>query len=68
VGALQSTECAALRSIEVIAAALKQPIAPDGARHPIRSNVCPQLLDVVSGGNYEQLGQRFFAFAKDLAS
>jgi hypothetical protein len=57
-----------LRSIEVIAAALKQPIAPDGKGHPFRSNVCPQLLEAVSGGNFEQLNERFFAFAKDLAS
>jgi hypothetical protein len=57
-----------LRSIEVIAAALNQPIAPDGKGHPFRGNVCPQLLEAVSGGECEQLTQRFFAFAKDLAS
>jgi hypothetical protein len=57
-----------LRSIEVIAAALKQPIALDGKGQPFRGNVCPQLLEAVSGGNFEQLNQRFFAFAKDLAS
>jgi hypothetical protein len=57
-----------LSSIRVIAAALNQPIAGDGEGHPFRDNVCPQLLEAVSGGDCEQLNQRFFAFAKDLAS
>jgi hypothetical protein len=57
-----------LRSIKAIAAALRQPIAPDGKGHPFRANVCTQLLEVVSGGDFEQLSQCFFAFAKDLAS
>jgi hypothetical protein len=57
-----------LRSIEVIAAALKVQIAPNGKGHPFRGNVCPQLLDAVSGGNFEEFSQRFFAFAKDLTS
>jgi hypothetical protein len=57
-----------LQSIEVIAAALKQPIAPNGKGHPFRRNVCPQLLEAVSGGDFEQFSQRFFAFAKDLAA
>jgi hypothetical protein len=57
-----------LLSIKVIAAALNQPIAADGKGHPFRGNICPQLLEAVSGGVCEQLNQRFFAFAKDLAS
>jgi len=57
-----------LQSIEVIAAALKQPIAPNGKGHPFRGNVCPQLLEVLSDGDFEELSRRFFAFAKDLAS
>lgn len=56
------------RSIEVIAAALGQTIAPNGDRHPFRQNVCPQLLEVVSGGDFGQLGRRLFQFAKDLAA
>jgi hypothetical protein len=57
-----------LQSIDVIAAALNQPIAPNGQGHPFRGNVCPQLLEALSDGNFDQLGQSFFAFAKDLAS
>jgi hypothetical protein len=57
-----------LSSIKVIAAALNQPIAADGKGHPFRGNICPQLLEAVSEGDCEQLNQRFFAFAKNLAS
>jgi hypothetical protein len=57
-----------LSSIKVIAAALNQPIAAGGKGHPFRGNICPQLLEAVSGGDCEQLNQRFFAFAKNLAS
>jgi hypothetical protein len=57
-----------LSSIKVVAAALNQPIAADGKGHPFRGNICPQLLEAVSGGDCEKLNQRFFAFAKDLAS
>jgi hypothetical protein len=57
-----------LSSIKAIGAALNEPIAADGKGHPFRGNICPQLLEAVSGGDCEQLNQRFFAFAKDLAS
>jgi hypothetical protein len=57
-----------LRSIEVIAAALKQPIAPNGKGHPFRWNVCAELLEILSDGDCEELSRRFFAFAKNLAS
>jgi hypothetical protein len=53
-----------LVSIRVIADVLKQQIAPNGNRHPFRHNVCPDLLEVLSGGDFERLNQRFFAFAK----
>lgn len=56
-----------LRSIEVIATVLKQPIAPNGKGHPFRGNVCPEILSVLSDGDIEVLSRRFFAFAKDLA-
>jgi hypothetical protein len=57
-----------LVSIRVIGDVLKQLIAPDGNRHPFRHNVCPELLEALSGGEFELLSQRFFAFAKDLAT
>ncbi len=57
-----------LSSIRVVAAALNQPITADGKGHPFRGNICLELLETVSGGDCEQLIQRFFAFAKDLAS
>jgi hypothetical protein len=57
-----------LSSIRVIADVLKQAIAPDGYRHPFRHNVCPDLLEALSGGDFELLSQRFFAFAKDVAA
>jgi hypothetical protein len=38
-----------LSSIKVISAALNQPIAADGKRHPFRGNICPQLLEALSG-------------------
>jgi hypothetical protein len=57
-----------LGSIKIIADVLKQPIAPDGNRHPFRHNVCPDLLDALSGGDFERLSHRFFTFAKDVAA
>jgi hypothetical protein len=57
-----------LVSIRVIADVLKQPIAMNGNRHPFRDNVCPDLLEAISEGNFEILSQRFFAFAKDVAA
>lgn len=50
-------------SIPVIAAVLKQAIAPDGARHPFRQNVCPDVVAALSAGSFEQLNRNFFAFA-----
>jgi hypothetical protein len=57
-----------LVSIRIIADVRKQPIAPDGNRHPFRQNVCPDLLETLSGGEFERLSQCFFAFAKDVAA
>jgi hypothetical protein len=57
-----------LGSIRVIADVLKQPITPDRNRHPFRGNVCPDLLEALSEGDFELLSQRFFAFAKDVAA
>jgi hypothetical protein len=55
-----------LKSIRAIAAALGKPIADDGYRHPFRSNVCPELLDVLCGGTYEELNRKFFEFANSM--
>jgi hypothetical protein len=56
-----------LRSIPVIAAALKEPIAANGSRHPFRGNMCPEVLLAVSGGDFKTLNQRVFEFARALA-
>jgi hypothetical protein len=35
---------------------------------PIRENICPKLLEVISGGSYEKLNQALFAFAKSVSA
>ena len=35
---------------------------------PIRENVCPKILEVISGGSYEKLNQRFFEFTKSVST
>ena len=55
-----------LKSISVIAAILKVKLAPDGIRHPIRQNVCPDIIAVLSENNFDQLNRNFFAFATSM--
>jgi len=57
-----------MESIPVIAAALKVLIGKNGKGHPFRRNVCPELVEVLSGGNCEELNRKFFAFAKNTAA
>ena len=49
------------RSIEILAALLKKPT------DWVRANVCPQIIEVLSGATYEQLNRNCFDFAKNLA-
>jgi hypothetical protein len=56
-----------LDSIRVIAGVFGASLAPDGARHPFRTNVCPKLLLVASGGSFEGLMDKTFDFARALA-
>ncbi len=57
-----------MKSIRVIAAVLKEPIRTNGKGHPFRRNVCPELVEALSGGNCEELNRKFFAFAKNMAA
>ncbi len=57
-----------MKSIPVIAAVLKVSIGKNGKCHPFRRNVCPELVEALSGGNCEELNRKFFAFAKNVAA
>lgn len=57
-----------LRWISTIAAILKRSIAPDGSRHPFRYNACPEIIEVISGGDYERLNRNVFTFANRMVS
>jgi hypothetical protein len=49
-------------------AVLKVPIGKSGKGHPFRRNVCPELVEALSGGDCEELNRIFFAFAKSMAA
>ncbi|MGH6975456.1 MAG: hypothetical protein ACREED_00360 [Stellaceae bacterium] len=55
-----------LPSIKILAAALQEPIAPDGNRHGLAREVSPEILQLVSDGDFAQLERAIFAFAKNL--
>jgi len=57
-----------LRSIRVLAMALKEPIAPDGARHGLSRDLCPQILELLSSGDFDRLASNVFAFANAIPS
>jgi hypothetical protein len=57
-----------LPSILTVAAILKRPIASDGSRHPFRQNVCPEIIEALSGGDYERLNHKVFTFANSIVS
>jgi hypothetical protein len=52
-----------LRSIRVLATVLREPIAADGERHGLNRDICPEILELLSGGDFEQLASNLFAFA-----
>lgn len=56
-----------LESIRALAALFGTTLQADGARHPFRGNVCPKVLQMVSGGTFDGLADGFFDFARSLA-
>lgn len=58
-----------LQSIIVLAAALREKLdPPDGARHKLHREVSPEILSLLSDGNFQKLEERIFAFAKSMYS
>jgi hypothetical protein len=52
-----------VRSIKVLAAALRE---PDGANHKLGRDVCREILQLLSDGSFDTLGEKFFAFANSM--
>ena len=55
-----------LESIEVLAAALREAIAADGANHTLSRDVCREILQLLSDGSFDTLSEKFFAFANSM--
>jgi hypothetical protein len=51
-----------------LATALREPIAQDGAHHGLSRDICPEILELLSGGDFEQLASKLFAFANAIPS
>jgi hypothetical protein len=56
-----------LASIRVLATAFGKSIASDGAGHPFRCEVSAEVLELLSGGNFESLARNFFAYANNMS-
>lgn len=56
-----------LSSIKVLASALGETIAPDGAGHKLSRDVSLEILERLSNGNWETLNCLFFEFSHNLA-
>lgn len=56
-----------LSSIRIIANCLNVTLEPDGIRHPFRHNVCPNIIEALSSGVYENLNHNIFSFAHSIA-
>jgi hypothetical protein len=54
-------------SITVLADVLDVPLSADGANHRFRHNVCPEVLQAIAPGGFEQLATSFFSFARNMA-
>ena len=66
---LKNKECPTdeqLRSIQILAAAFQEPIAPGGANHTLSRDVCQETLQLLSEGSFDTLGEKFFAFANSM--
>jgi hypothetical protein len=57
-----------LRSIRVLATALREPIAQDGSHHGLSRDICPEVLALLSDGDFERLASNHFAFANAIPS
>lgn len=57
-----------LRSIRMLATALREPIAPDGSGHKLSRDICPEILELLSYGDFEQLASNYFTFANSIPS
>jgi hypothetical protein len=55
-----------LSFIRVLAAAFCEPIAPEGADHRFSRDICPETLDLLSGGDFERLAENLFAFVNNM--
>lgn len=56
-----------LKSMTVLAAVLGSTLDRTGKRHPIRSNVCPEVIIALSSAKFEILMDGFFGYARALA-
>lgn len=56
-----------LSSIRVLASALEEQIAPDGAGHKLSRDISLEILERLSNGSWEELNLRFFEFGHNLA-
>lgn len=56
-----------MKSMKVLAAILGLTLEPTGKRHPIRNNVCPEVLTLLSNGKFETLMDEFFGYTRSMA-
>jgi hypothetical protein len=55
-----------LRSICILAAALRKPIAANGVNHPFGAHVCQETLELLSQGSFDKLSANLFDFANSM--
>jgi phosphoribosylformylglycinamidine (FGAM) synthase PurS component len=56
-----------MKSMSILAPVLGLTLDPTGKRHPLRGNICPEILLVLSNGTFESLMDQFFRFARSIA-
>jgi hypothetical protein len=56
-----------LASIRILAAAFQEPIALHGSGHRFSRDICPETLELLSGGSFERLSSNVFTFANNMA-
>lgn len=53
-----------MNSIQVLSAVFREPLdPPDGSRHRFSREVCPETLQLISNGDFQQLETNLFSFA-----
>lgn len=55
-----------LVSINALARAFQKAIAPDGSDHRFSRDICPESLDLISNGDFEELSSSMFTFANNI--